>query len=71
MAEKSFRQIETEIAEKGFADLCKEAAVEIQNITRMLGYLIGEHPELKPEIDANCGHLIRSGMSLITLSEKV
>ena len=71
MAEKSFRQIEAEIAEKGFAALCNEAALEIQNITRMLGYLLGENPEVKKEVDAICAELMRGGIALAELAKKV
>lgn len=71
MAEKSFRQIEAEIAEKGFATLCNEAALEIQNITRMLGYLLDVNPEVKKEADAICAYLMRGGVALIELAKKV
>lgn len=71
MAEKSFRQIEAEIAEKGFSTLCNEAALEIQNITRMLCYLFEGSPELKKDTDAICAELMRGGIGLAELAKKV
>lgn len=70
MAEKTFREIEDEIQKKGFAQLCKEAAEEIQNITRELGYLEESHPELKKDIDEVTALLIRAGIKLLELSEE-
>ena len=71
MAEKDFRQIEAEIAEKGFAALCVEAAEAIQNCSRMLSYLAADYPELKDSLDALTGHLVLSGIKLVELSKQV
>ncbi len=71
MAEKTFRQIEAEITEKGFSTLCKEAAESIQNCTRMLSYLAADHIELTDSLAALTGQLIISGVKLIELSKKI
>lgn len=70
--EKNFRQIEAEIREKGFSALCKEAATEIQNITRMLGYLGEIYPELDTLfITPLTSSLITSGMNLMAIGMAV
>lgn len=71
MAEKTFREIEVEIQKKGFAQLCGEAAEEIQNITRGLGYLGDCYPELKKVIDETTGLLVKAGVELLELSKGV
>ena len=71
MAEKTFRQIEAEITEKGFSTLCKEAAEAVQDCTRMLTYLAADHPELTDNLASLTGQLILSGMKLVELSKQV
>lgn len=74
MAEKSFREIEAAIDEKGFKALLNEGAEEIQNITRTLGYLrdrVLDDIAMIEEIDGACGSLIRSAMALLDLADEV
>jgi hypothetical protein len=71
MAEKSFRQIEADIQTKGYKALCTEAVYEIQNLTRTLSYLEGVRADLKADIDKVCAYVMRGGIALGSLIEKL
>jgi hypothetical protein len=75
MAEKSFRQIEAEITDRGFSALCGDAAYEIQNVTRLLGYLEDElredYPDMAMKVFEATGQLIRAGITLVNLSKNL
>lgn len=68
MAEKSFREIEAEVTEKGFRAVLTEGVCDIQNITRTLGYLLEvtdrDDTQRVAEINAITGVILRAGVAL-------
>lgn len=75
MAEKSFKQIEAEIAEKGFAKMFEETIYDLQNFTRTVSYFLEQYgsemtEEAAREIHTISGRAIWLGLSIHRYIEK-